>query len=158
MVSTVGCQSGVVRVCDSLYKTLSKETVFLIASMVHGPSSELKITMMDIEKQSNGSDCGVLAIAYAFDICSGLNPCSVRFDHSKIRPHLTTCLDNCQVSRFPVLGERECVPVELHCLCRIPEESGNEMAKCDSCQVWYHRHCMDIPSEEQTGLQRWECF
>ena len=29
--------------------------------------------MMDVEKQSNGSDCGVLAIAYAFDLCSGLN-------------------------------------------------------------------------------------
>ena len=36
--------------------------------------------MMDVEKQSNGSDCGVLAIAYAFDLCSGLNPCTVRFD------------------------------------------------------------------------------
>ena len=44
--------------------------------------------MMDVEKQSNSSDCGVLAIAYAFDLCSGLNPCTVRFDHSKIRSHL----------------------------------------------------------------------
>ena len=94
VVSTVGCQSGVVRVYDSLYKTLSEETVYLIASMVHVPSSELKIVMMDVEKQSNGSDSGVLAIAYAFDICSGMNPCSVRFDHSKIRPHLATCLEN----------------------------------------------------------------
>ena len=93
-------------------KTLSKETVRLIASMVHVPSSELKIVMMDVKKQSNGSDCGVLAIAYAFDICSGMNPCSVRFDHSKIRPHLITCLENCQVSRFPVLGDRERVSRE----------------------------------------------
>jgi hypothetical protein len=82
VVSTVGCQSGVVHVYDSLYKTLSKETVHLIARMVHVPSSELKVVMMDVEKQSNGSDCGVLAIAYAFDICNGMNPCSVRFDTS----------------------------------------------------------------------------
>ena len=68
LVSTVGCQSGVVRVYDSLYKTLSEETVYLIASMVHVPSSELKIVMMDVEKQSNGSDCGVLAIAYAYAV------------------------------------------------------------------------------------------
>ena len=33
--------------------------------------------------------------------------CTVRFDHSKIRSHLATCLENCQVSRFPVLGERK---------------------------------------------------
>ena len=77
VLSTVGCQEGVVHVYDSLYKTLSKEIVRLITSMVHVPSSELKVVMMDVEKQSNGSDCGVLAIAYA------LNPCSVRFDHSR---------------------------------------------------------------------------
>ena len=28
----------------------------------------------------------------------------------------------------------------------MPGES-NDMAECDSCHVWYHRHCMDIPSE-----------
>ena len=91
---------------DSYYKTLSKETVRLIASLVYvySPSSELRVTMMDVEKQSNSSDCGVLAIAYAFDLCSGLNPC---IDHSKIRSHLATCLENCQVTRFPVLGERK---------------------------------------------------
>ena len=82
----------------------------MIGSLVYSPSSDLKITMMDVGKQSNGSDCGVLAIAYAFDICSGLNPCTVRFDHSKIRSHLATCLQTCSVSRFPVLGERMCVP------------------------------------------------
>ena len=54
VVSTVGCQSGVVRVYDSLYKTLSEETVRLITSMVHVQSSELKIVMMDVDKQSNG--------------------------------------------------------------------------------------------------------
>ena len=83
--------------------------------------------MMDVEKQSNGSDCGVLAL------CSGLNPCTVRFDHSKIRSHLAMCHENCQVTRFPVLGERKSAvrkpkTVELHCSCRMPEEKGDEMA------------------------------
>ncbi len=35
LVSTVGCESGVIRVYDSLYKTLSKDLVHLIASMVY---------------------------------------------------------------------------------------------------------------------------
>lgn len=55
VVSSVGYQSGVVRVCDSLYKTLTKETRYLIASMVYNPSSDLQIVMMGVEKQSNGS-------------------------------------------------------------------------------------------------------
>ena len=59
------------------------------------------------------------AVFCAFDICSGVDPCSVSFDHSKIRQHLATCLENCQVSRFPVLGDRVSVQktVELHCSC-----------------------------------------
>ena len=111
-----------------------------IASMVHSELSELKIVMMDVEKQSN-----------AFDICSGLNPCVVGFNHSKIRQNLANCLENCQVSRFPIVGERNSVArkpktVEPHCSCRMPEER-DQMAMCDFCHVWYHRHCMDIPSE-----------
>ena len=163
VVSTVGCETGVVRVYDSLCKTISKETVRLIASLVYSPCSELRVTTMDVEKQSNSSDCGVLGIAYAFDLCSGLNPCTVRFDHSKIRSHLAMCLENCQVSRFPVLGERKSAvrkpkTVELHCSCRMPEEKGDEMVQCDVCHVWYHRHCMDIPSEVFGESDvHWEC-
>ena len=104
VVSTVGCESGVIHVYNSLYRSLSRETLSLIASMVYSPSSELKITMMDVEKQSNGSDCGVLAIAYAFDICNGLNPCNVRFDQNKIRQHLATCFNEVPDFTFPCVG------------------------------------------------------
>ena len=50
VVSTVGCESGVVRVYDSLYKTLAQDLVHLIARMVYSPPSELKILRMDVEK------------------------------------------------------------------------------------------------------------
>ena len=49
VVSTVGCDYGVIHVYDSLYRSLSRETLSLIASMVYSPSSELKITTMDVE-------------------------------------------------------------------------------------------------------------
>ena len=159
-MSTVGCQNGFVRVYDSLYKTLSEETEYLIAGMMYVLNSDLSIVMMDVEKDSNGFDYGVLAIAYAFDICSGMDPCTVRFDHSKIRPHLATCLENCRMSRFSILGDQECVQrdakrVELHCSCRMPERE----AECDSCHIWYHHHCMDIPSGlfHEDSDSHWEC-
>ncbi len=58
-----------------------------------------------------------------------------------IRHHLATCLENCQFARFPVKGERETVTVkssttvDLHCSCRMPEHTGDELAKCDSCGI-----------------------
>ena len=134
VVSTVGCDSGVVNVYDSLpKKRLPKKTVRLIASLLFSAASTLEMRMM-------------------IDICSGWDPCSVSFDSNNIRHHLLTCLEQCQLSRFPVLQERKCTPVkstetvELFCTCRMPEER-DVMAECESCHEWYHRHCMDISSE-----------
>ena len=40
----------------------------------------------------------------------------------------------------------------------MPEEKGDEMAQCDVCHVWYHSHCMDIPSEVFGESDvHWEC-
>ena len=120
-MSTVGCQSGVVCVYDSL--SVQRNCVY-DSSMVHVPSSDLRIVMMDVAKQSDSSDCGVLAIAYAFD---------VRSDHSKIRQHLAMCPENFQASQFPIMGDRVSVQrkpktVELLCSCHMPERDGEKFA------------------------------
>ena len=137
-----------------MYPSVSSKTIQLIASLVFTPASELEVRIMDVGQQPNGSDCGVLAIAFAFDICCGKDPCSVRFDHKSIRYHLATCLEDSKFTCFPILGERNFCGIkhvqktELHCSCRLPETIGvDQMAECDACKVWYHQHCMDIPSE-----------
>ena len=55
-----------------------------------------------------------------------------------------------------MLGERKSAVrkpkiVELHCSCRMPEEKGDEMAQCDVCHVWYHRHILCLVSLRSTG-------
>ena len=68
------------------------------------PSVEqLVVIMMDVGRQSNSSDCGVLAIAFACDICSGNDPCKIEYDHRSIRWHLADCLEKCCLYRFPVV-------------------------------------------------------
>ena len=150
VVSNIGCEDGIVNYYDSMYPSVSSTTMQLIASLVFSPASELEVRIMDVGQQSNGSDCGILAIAFAFDICCGKDPCSIRFDHKSIRHHLARC----KFTRFPILGERNSSGIkhiqktELHCSCRLPEEVGiDQMAECDACKVWYHQHCMDIPPE-----------
>ena len=152
-VSNVGCNEGVVNVYDSLYPSVSKSTLKLIASLMFSSASKLVVRMVDVGRQYNGSDCGVLAIAFAYDICSGNDPCKVDFENRSIRQHLASCLEQCHLSRFPVAGERRCTgvrhtqSVDLHCSCRLPDEKGDKMAECDVCKTWYHQHCMDIPGE-----------
>ena len=166
VVSTVGCETGIINLYDSLYGSVDLETEYLIAGMVFSPASKLTIKMVNVERQSNSSDCGVLAVAYAFDICSGVDPCKARYDSSRTRQHLATCLSDCNFSRFPVVGsERKCrsvklsKTVELYCTCRMPERVGEEnMAECDVCKDWFHLHCQDIPNDVfATSGVIWKC-
>lgn len=84
----MGCNRVEVKVYDSLYPSVSTSTVHVIASLVFSSASQLVVKMMDVGRQSNRYDCGVLAIAFAYDICSGLDPCEVKYDHKSIRQHL----------------------------------------------------------------------
>ena len=152
-VSNIGCGEGEAKVYDSMYPSVSTGTLRVIASLIFSSASQLVVKMMDVGRQSNGSDCGVLAIAFAYDICSGSDPCKVKFNHKAIRQHLANCLEKCSLSRFPIVGERRSTgvkstqTVDLHCSCRLPEERGDKMAECDVCKTWYHQHCMDIPDD-----------
>ena len=64
VVSTVGCDKGVVNVFDSLYPSVSDSTMNVIARLMYILESGLEVRMTDVEQQLNSSDCGVLAIAY----------------------------------------------------------------------------------------------
>ena len=131
-----------------MYSSVSTSTIRIIASLIFSSPSNLVI---DVVRQTNSSDCGVLSIAFAYDLCSGIDPCQARYDHQLIRQHLLDCLEDCKLSCFPVGSDRRSTRVkctqeiDLHCSCRLPEEDGDEMAECDLCKQWYHRHCMNVP-------------
>ena len=95
VVSNVGCDDGVVRYNDSLYPSVSSATMRTIASLLFSPASELVVKVMGVQRQSNSSDCGVFAIAFAFDICSGHDPCTARYDQKSLI---------CKFTRFPTLS------------------------------------------------------
>ncbi len=53
-------------------------------------------------------------------------------------------------------GEQE---IDLYCVCRLPEDDGVPMAQCDGCEMWYHKHCLDIPDDvfDSTDDLPWLC-
>ena len=79
---------------DSMYSSASSGTVKLIASLVFSPAEQL---VVDVGRQANDSDCGVLAIAFGY-MCSGNYPCKIKYDHRSIRQHLADCLEKCHLS------------------------------------------------------------
>ena len=151
--SNIGCDDGVVNVYNNMYSSVSSATLKLIASLVFSPAKQLVVRMMDVGRQSNGSDCGVLAIAFAYDICSGNHLCWVKFDDRSIRQHLAKNSVTYPASRYACERRsatvRHTQSIDLHCSCRLPEVmgTGDKMAECEVCKTWFHQHCMDIPDK-----------
>ena len=80
VVSNVECEENVVNVNETFFTSVSEET--LITRMLSSSATTMTVQMMEIEKQANLSDCGILAIAIAHEICSGHNPGTVAFKHA----------------------------------------------------------------------------
>ena len=97
IASTVGCTSGEVLVCDSLYGTLDTATLDVIANLFH--SSIVK--MLECQKQKGGTDCGLFAIAYATAIAHGVDPTNMTLNQAAMRSHLIKCFEEENLSLFP---------------------------------------------------------
>lgn len=166
-IHPIGCNPGEVKVYDTLYKEVSPSIISTVGNLVYTEKPFLKISMVDVGVQKNGSDCGVLAIAIAYDLCAGYDPSTVEYDNTTaIRGHLTECLKRCCITRFPIERQRTSrgvasfQDIELFCTCRQPEADPdtNPMAECQRCGGWYHKSCMDIPDRVfQKEDEPWKC-
>ena len=82
VVSTVGCDNGVVEVYDSLCTSIPVKTVRLIASLVCSTVSKLDIRMRDVASQSNDSLCTSIPVKtvrlIASLVCSTVSKLDIR--------------------------------------------------------------------------------
>ena len=149
---------------DSMYPSVSSGSIKLIANLMFSPAKQLVVRMMDVGRQSNSSDCGVLSIAFAYNICSGKDPCKIRYDHRSIRQHLADCLEKC-LSHFPEVGERRTVgvrhtqSVDLHCSCCLEQrKKAIKWSSVTSARHGTTQHCMDIPDvfDDEKDVP-WKC-
>ena len=81
--------SGVVKVYDSVYDTIDKETTNVILNLSGGTCSLETVT---IRNQSGSSDCGLFAIGISTALCFGHDPVTINFNQDHTRPHLVNCL------------------------------------------------------------------
>ena len=99
--SSIGCVPGYVNVFDSLYHDS------IIIQEVEEQTNDLlggRLIALDpkpVQQQTNGSDCGVFAIAFATCLVFGEDPTFINFDVRGMRPHLAKCLRDGRFSLFP---------------------------------------------------------
>lgn len=116
------------------------------------------------QKQPNCSDCGLFAIANAMAIVNGQNPELLHYDVGVMRKHLAGCLEDRVITHFHAKKRatrkmtRRTEVMKVYCVCRMPEEGGEKMISCDTCQQWFHDQCVSVPT--QAWLDKdfvWKC-
>ena len=80
----------------------------------------LQVLKRKTQFQKGGSDC---AIAYAVDLCQGMEPAGVRYQQESMRPHLLQCLANRLLTSFPSNKSKKGKPasdvIDVFCTCRL---------------------------------------
>ena len=98
--TTIGCETGVIEVYDSLYITLDKPSSIVVANWFYSKDQPFKIRVVRPQKQSGGADCGVFAIAFATSIAIN-HKVNTKFEQARMRAHLASCIEKQKLSPFP---------------------------------------------------------
>ena len=85
---------------DSMYATVGTYTKKQIASIVSSSEKDIKLKMMNVQKQNGGCDCGLFAIAFATALANGIQPGHCFFNQDAMRRHLYKCLMEGKMSMF----------------------------------------------------------
>lgn len=91
--------------------------------------------------QRGGLDCGLFAIAFAYNLASGNDPSQITYDQSRMREQLVKCLEKGSFEPFPrqrksnsiqFVKEFISLDINVFCHCSMPE-SWDDMIQCDLC-------------------------
>ena len=158
---------GFVRLYDSMRcKQLTSSMKVQLSQCYHTlvKNNLLEVELPPRQIQRGGVDCGVFAIAFAFELAAGkTNPSHVTYDQSKMRQHLLTSLQKGSFEPFPRANHKNSVPfekqynhceIEAFCHCLMPE-CWADMIQCEMCDNWFHMICEHLENESQgESLQR----
>ena len=172
-VCVAGDGNNEIHIYDSLLIKIDIKSMHVIAKMLKCEGEVFLTKTVPVQKQSNSSDCGLFALAFAFDLASNLDPSIISYNEEILRKHLLACIENEEITEFPKTNEwlartKDKTIFETHevfCSCRdvffeddIKRNPKNFMAECCNCGEWFHQKCMNIPTNVFTLPDAsWEC-
>ena len=101
VASTVYCNTGEVKVYDSLFTYSDKEMEKVIFNLFQWNSTKMVMKFTRCQKQVGGADCGLFAIAFATAIAFGKPPNKLKLVQQELRSHLVSCFNKGRMSLFP---------------------------------------------------------
>ena len=150
-LNTIFCISGVVKVDDSLCRKPNNVTIEHACRMILHTGPEATFVYEKVQKQLGSSDCGLFALAFATDLCHGLDPAKQSYNQEMMCRHFVSCLEKGKMTPFPNTAKRvpfhlaiQKTKVPIFCICRLPYDK-EEYIQCCKCHAWYHTGCVKEP-------------
>ncbi len=150
--------NSIVDIYDSMNLEPNTQVIKDICNFINCENKSLTINVVNVQQQTNGSDCGVLAIAYATSLVFGGNPANIYYT-CNLRKHLSACLVKGLMEEFPcrMLTRKpaycKTFSLQLYCICRCIDD-GRKMILCSSCKEWFHFDCVNV---KKIPLGNWSC-
>ena len=128
VISTIGCPAATVNVYDSLHSTLPSRAQRVVADILQCQSTHITVRYPDVQWQNNSHDCGLFTLENATALCAGVDPCTLSFEHARMRDHYWNCIKAGILLPFPLRSKRRRIntpqlqSVPIFCICRLPDD------------------------------------
>ena len=164
-VSTIGLKHAQVQAFDSLYMRVPTLAEAQIAALLNTEEPTITVSFINVQMQSGGYDCGLFSISFATALVFGEQPGYFLFEQTKMRVHLLRCLEQQQMSMFPVMKKRRTgsrvkavQKIHIYCVCRMPDLPNSKWIECSSCKEWYHSDtCVKVAAKYLATNTLWHC-
>ena len=163
-LSTIATSPGTVKVYDSLYQNVSAVAIDHSCRMLLYTGSTVTFSNERVQKQTNSNDCGLFALAFATDLCHGLDPTVQSYNQDNMCKHYINCLDSHNMVPFPrtsrqvpyhAINKRKAVTI--YCVCRMPYDKKSLYVECRQCKHWSQPTCVTIPAWAINTNWKWRC-
>ena len=105
-LSTISSIRGTVKIYDSLFIRPSPIAIDHSCRLLMHTGNQVTFLNEKVQKQTNTNDCGLFALAFATDLCHGIDPVSQCYDPQHMREHYVHCLDS-QKGTFPYKQQKD---------------------------------------------------
>ena len=76
-----------------------------IATIMKSKDAFFVVKHVAVQHQIGRSDCGVFAIAFASSLCMGIDPHTLKYEQTQMRPHLLRCIESGHLLPFHTPGQ-----------------------------------------------------
>ena len=90
-----------------IHTSVNDNTQTVIPALINSKSSHVKMKLINVAKQSGGTECGLYAIAIITCLAYREDPTCVVFDKAMLRPYLVECFEKKCLQLFPISKGRQ---------------------------------------------------